>query len=169
MNDERMKELEESYHQVVAMYDMADELISTVMQSPQEVQEAHFRLVNPLVQQLEESADVLTEEFISIAEGKDSPSNHRGRIETAFRLVYAAMDDYQKRAANVAVAVSQTVSPVFEGIKRHVEKVITLFVGYVELALDRIMQKNDLEQLKKREAKIAQMLHNITQSHSKSN
>lgn len=168
MDNAQAKELEESYHQVVAMYDMADELISTVMQSPQEIQEAHFSLVNPLVLQLEESADVLTEEFISIAEGKDAPSSHRSRIESAFRMVYTAMDEYQKRAAETAAAVSQSVSPVFEGIKRHVEKVITMFIGYVELTLDRIMQKNDLEQLKKREAKIAEMLHNISQTHGKS-
>lgn len=169
MDSAQAKELEESYNQVVAIYDMADELISTVMQSPQETQEAHFRLVNPLVVQLEESADILTEEFINLAEGKETPQSRRGRIEAAFRKIYAAMDEYQKCSGQVAASISQRISPVFEGIKRHTEKVIAIFFGYVELALDRIMQKNDLEQLKKNESKVAGILHSMSQTHGKTN
>lgn len=165
-NAEQQQNLEEAYHQVVAFYDMADELIATVLESPKELQEDHFRLVNPLVEQLEESADVLTEEFINIAEGKEA-LNHRTRVETAFRKVYAAMDDFQKRATQTVEDVANRTTPVFEGIKRHVEKVITIFFGFIELALDRIMQKNDLEQLKKREAKVAEILHNLSLTHSK--
>lgn len=165
--------LEESYYQVTAFYDLADELIGGVMNSPKELQETHFRLVNPLVVQLEESADILTEEFISIAEGKDEPNNaaRRGRIETAFRKAYAAMDEYAKRAATMKDAIaslSEKVEPVVDGIKRHIEKVISIFVGFIDLALDRIMQKNDLEQLRKRDEKIAAMLHNLSAgSHQK--
>lgn len=169
MDSAQAKKLEESYNQVIAMYDMADELVSTVTKSPRELQEAHFRLVNPLVLQLEESADVLTEEFICLAEGKDAPGNHRSRIETAFRKVYAAMDDYQKRAGQMMqAAVTQTVSPVLDGIKRHMEKVIAVFFGYIELTLDRIMQKSDLEQLKKNEEKVAEILHDMSQKQGKS-
>lgn len=167
MNEAEAKQLEQNYEDVIAFYDMADDLIATVLESPKEVQEEHFRLVNPLVEQLEESADVLTAEFIGLAEGKETAASSRSRVEAAFRKVYAAMDDYQKRAAQSVGTVTQKVTPVFDGIKRHVEKVITFFFGLVELALDRIMQKNDLEQLKKREEKIAGMLHTMSQSHSK--
>lgn len=168
MDSEQAKKLQESYDQIVAMYDMADELVSTVMKSPQEVQEAHFHLVNPLVLQLEESADILTEEFISLAEGKDPPANHRNRIEAAFRKVYAAMDDCQKRMGQAVQVVSQGVTPVLGKVKRHMERVISVFFGYVELTLDRIMQKNDLEQLKKNEEKVAEILHKASQRQGKS-
>lgn len=167
---QQAQNLEESYYQVTAFYDLADELIAGVMNSPKELQEAHFRLVNPLVVQLEESADILTEEFISIAEGKEANAGvRRGRIETAFRKAYAAMDEYTKRAAAMKEAIaafSNKLEPVVEGIKRHIEKVIGIFVGFIDIALDRIMQKNELENLRKRDEKIAAMLHDLAASNS---
>lgn len=172
---QQAQNLEESYYQVVAFYDLADELIASIMNSPKSQQEAHFRLVNPLVEQLEESADILTEEFINLAEGKETSANstRNGRIETAFRKAYAAMEDYAKRAEalrqNAMANLSDSVEPMVVGIKQHIERVISIFVGFIDLALDRIMQKNELEQLRKRDAKIAAMLHNLSlnNAHSK--
>jgi hypothetical protein len=166
--NKQMQKLEESYHQVTAFYDLADSLIASVLNSPKEQQEAHYQLVSPLVDQLEQSADILTEEFINIAEGKDtgSAAAQRGRIEGAFRKAYAAMDDYNKRATAsrqqaLLKKMSDSVQPVIDGIKQHIEKVIGIFIGFIDLALDRVMQKNDLEQLRKRDAKIAAMMHNM--------
>lgn len=166
--------MEEKYHQVTALYDAADELIATVDQSHRANREAHFSIVNPLVEQLEESTDALTEEFIKIAElgGKNVPTANKNRIEAAFRKFYAAFSSCQQaldtnKKQQTVGAIAGIVEPVMEKVKRQVEKVIAVFVEFVELSLDRIMQKQDLEQLKKHEAKVASMLHSQSQSTGK--
>ncbi|MCH2546073.1 MAG: hypothetical protein MK052_00475 [Alphaproteobacteria bacterium] len=174
MNAYSKEQMEESYAQVVALYDMAEQLISDTMQSPESQQAAHFKLVNPVVEQLESSTDILSEEFISMAEGEDSSMGtmHRGRIETAFRKLYAAMHDYSTRVAAIhsqtMEAICATVNPIIDSIKRHIEKLISIFVDFVDLSLDRIMQKSDLEQLRQRDEKIASILHNNAMTLGKS-
>lgn len=164
------QQLETSYQEVTTLYDGADALIATIESSRREDQEAHFQLVNPVVEQLEASTDILTEEFINIAQatsnGKQVPKAGKSRIEAALRMVYSALDSYHKEAGQsrkqAFEQVRNIVDPVIEKIKRQVEKVITIFVGFVDLALDRIMQKADFELLKKREEKIANMLYEMS-------
>lgn len=173
MSTKQAQNLEESYYQITTIYDMADTLITDVVNTPKDQQEAHFRLVNPLVERLEASADILTEEFINIAEGKDNipaaPAD--SRVETALRKIYAAMDDFQKRASILGNqstdALLAKVQPMVDGIKQHVEKVIGIFVDFLNLALDRIMQKADLESLRQRNEKIAAIMHNLSMAHGK--
>lgn len=168
MDTVQLEKLEESYQQVTAFYDLADKLIQSVLSSPEDQQEAHFKLVNPIVEQLEESADILTEEFIHIAKGQEAAqgSARRARIETAFRKAYMAMDDYNKqvnamRQQALFKKMSDSVQPMVDGIKQQIERVISIFVGFIDLALDRIMQKNELDYLRKHDEKIANMLHNM--------
>ena len=166
------QELETSYLEVAALYDSADELISTVEKASGEDKAAHFHLVNQLVEQLEESADVLSEEFISIAErtskGKAISGSGKNRIEAAFRKIYAALDLYKTRSQDARKQafdhIADVVDPVVERVKRQVERVISVFIGFVELSLDRIMQKSDLELLKQHETKIANILHQLSQN-----
>jgi hypothetical protein len=166
--------LEKSYYEVTTLYELADNLIADVMNSPEELQEAHFQLINPLVEQLEASTDILTEEFINIADGKDSGpgSASRSRVETAFRKIYAAMDDYGKRASAVhqqaMLSIKEKAQSAVSRLKLHVEKVLGTFLGLLDLSLDRVMQKNELEQLRKRDEKIASILHNNSMSKGKS-
>lgn len=174
VNDMATQEnLEESYQQVIALYDMADALITTVEKSPKTTKETHFQIVAPIVEQLEESTDVLTEEFITFAQqkGQKGSSSSRTKVESALRKIYAALDQYkaltQTTKKQALESVSNTVDPVIEKIKRQVEKVITIFVRFVELSLDRIMHKSDLELLKKREVTIATLLHNMSLSTAK--
>lgn len=174
MSTKQAQNLEESYYQVTTIYDMAETLITDVVNTPKEQQEAHFRLVNPLVERLEASADILTEEFINIAEGKDNipAAPAESRVETALRKIYAAMDDFHKRASMLGQQTSDElmakVQPMVDGIKQHIEKVIGIFVDFLDLALDRIMQKSDLESLRQRDAKIASIMHNLSMAHGKS-
>lgn len=158
--------LEASYRQVAELYDMADELIATVLASPKDQQEMHFRVVNPLVEQLEESADVLTQEFINIAEGKAKQSQvPRKRIEASLRKIYMEMSAYKKLVDQVRKpmfdAITKLVSPVVSKVKRHVEKVVAVFVGMINISLERVMQKTDIDNLKQHEEKVANMLHQM--------
>ena len=160
-------DLKTAYLDVTSLYDCADELIASTEQSQLLQQEAHYQLVNPVVEQLELSADLLANEFITAVEAAEQhqkPTNG-SKIESALRMVYTAFEQYGQQAQayqkQAFEQVTDIVDPVMEKIKRQVEKVITIFIGFVDLALDRIMPQHDLEALKQRDAKIASMLHHM--------
>ncbi len=161
-------DLKQAYGEIVSLYDWADKLIGTVEEAPKGAREEHFQAVSPLVAQLEASADILTEEFIAILEkeGRKVPRNKKTKIEKALRNIYAKLDEYQKKAKQqkkqALASVSNIVDSMLDTIKQQVEKVITIFVGFVELSLEQIMHKADLEKLRKQEAVIDDLMQRAT-------
>lgn len=55
--------------------------------------------------------------------------------------------------------MKNAVHGIMKKIKRQLEQVIANFVEMVQLSLDRIMQKHDVEELKTRHANISLMLY----------
>ena len=161
-----LNELKTSYDEITALYDVADDLIASVEEAPDEQKEFQFTLTNPLVEQIEESTDLLTEEFINFAEGKKKRfrRNPKRSIEAAFRKIYAAMEQTVNQIVNhnnpVAKTVASRLSPLLDIIKRQVEKVISIFVGIIDLALESIMPHTDLENLRQHEERVAEFMHN---------
>lgn len=161
-----MADLQEKYYEITELYDLAEELVDTVesefVQSPAQ----QYALIEPLAEEVSEAADILSEEFITIAEAQGKTRN-KGRIESALRKVYRAIDDYNRRAQEkVGDAVGgfrNIADPVVKKIKRQLETVIAAFIEFVDLSLDRIMHKSEIEALKQRQEKIALMLHQIGQ------
>jgi hypothetical protein len=155
--------LEMNYHQIAELYDMAENLLSTAEDERILDNEAQLDLVEPLVAQLTESTDVLCEEFIEVAGKKKRNANSRGKIEGALRRIYLAIDNYNeqlgKMANGAAEGIRNIADPVVAKIKNHVEFVITIFVDYIDMSLDRIMTKLHLAELKKRQEKISHMLY----------
>ncbi len=157
-------DLELKYHDITELYNLADELIETVeseyVRDPQE----QLALVESLIESVGDSADMLTEDFLAIA-GKDKKANARrkSRIEGALRKLYMAMDDYHARVTESGTKLSTSLiniaDPIVERIKRQVEVIVSHFIDFVDISLDRIMQKTHLEELKQRQEKIASMLY----------
>jgi hypothetical protein len=154
MND-NLAHLDLQYHQITELYALAEELVATAEHPSVVNPDAQLDLIEPLVNQIGESTDVLCEEFIEIAGKQQKNTARRGRVEGALRKIYSALDTYQQQVATA----SNVANAIVEKIKRQVESVIVLFVEYVELTLDRIMHKQQIEELKKRQEKIAQMLY----------
>jgi hypothetical protein len=159
-----MSEMEQKYYEVMDLYSLADELVSTVESNLVTNPEAQFALVEPLVEVLGTSADVLTEEFIGLCEGKANRKTiAKKKIEDALRQVYVAISEYSAKSAEVMQGVSNVADPIVKRIKRQLEVVIAAFIDFVSLSLDRVMQKHDVEELKLRQEKIAIMLHSVSQ------
>lgn len=156
-------ELELKYHEICGLYDLAEELLGTCESEFITNPEEQLALLEPLVEQVGDSADVLTEEFIAVAEGQ----GNKKKIETALRKLFIAIDDYQKKVKANARSTKQSLiniaDPIVEKIKRQVETIVAIFVDFVALSLDRIMQKAQIDELKKRQEKIALMLHTMNQ------
>jgi DNA repair exonuclease SbcCD ATPase subunit len=154
MND-NLAHLESQYHQISELYNLAEELVATAEHPSITNPDAQLDLIEPLVNQIGDSTDMLCEEFIEIAGKQQKSTTRRSRVEGALRKIYSALDVYQQQVK----ATTNVANAIVEKIKRQVESVIVLFVEYVDLTLDRIMHKTQIEELKKRQEKIAQMLY----------
>ncbi|MAR56624.1 MAG: hypothetical protein CMM93_05520 [Rickettsiales bacterium] len=159
-----MAELEQNYYEITELYDLAEELVDTVELSEQP--EAQLALVEPLINDVEEAADILSEEYIVIAEQQGKSVNKK-RIEGALRKLYTALDAYNKKVtAHVGDAVEgfrNAADPIVKKILRQLESVVAAFIDFVDLSLSRIMSVSHAEELKRRQEKIAMMLHQIGQ------
>lgn len=157
-------DLELKYHDITELFNLADELIETVESEFVHDPQGQLALVEPLIEAVGDSADLLTEDFLASA-GKDRKANARRktRIEGALRRIYMAMDEYHTRVAASGKKLSSSLmniaDPIVERIKRQVEVIVSHFIDFVDISLDRIMQKTHLEELKQRQEKIASMLY----------
>lgn len=165
------EDLEDKYFEIEALYDLAEELIDTVesdfVAQPQE----QLDLVEPLADAVGEAADVLCDEFMAYAEASAEGKKHKGNkntVEGAMRKVFAAIDTYKDHVSQTTEAgyngLKNIADLIVKKVKRQMEAIVSLFIDFVDLSLDRIMHKNAIEELKQRQEKIAMMLHNLGQS-----
>lgn len=169
-----LEELELKYHDITTLYDLAEELVSTVESEFISDPDEQLAIVEPLIEQVGESADVLSEEFLVILDSKGKTSmSSKKRIEQAMRKVYVAIDDYKKRVKAQKKSASETLKniadPIVEKIKRQVEVCVTVFIEFIDISLDRIMQKEQIEELKRRQERINIMLRemNMASEHAR--
>lgn len=154
-----MMEWEQKYHDISELYVLADELLATVEQS--EKPEMQLGLVERLVETLSESAEVLGEEYINLCEGVPArKKSAKSKAEGALRKVYSAISDFKTRARDA----KNVAHMIVKKIKRQLEQVISNFVELVQLSLDHIMQKHDMDELKARHANISLMLYSAGKS-----
>lgn len=154
----QMNVWEQKYHDITELFNLNDELMATVPSA--ENPEAQLALLEPLVEALGESTDLLTEEYIALCDGDTKrKGTAKTRIEGALRKVYVAMQEFTARAADARNAAHA----VLKKVKRQLEHVVSHFMDFMTLSLDRIMQKNDVDELKQRHANIALMLHQLGQ------
>ena len=159
MNAQNINELEIKYQDITAIYDMSEELLDTAVKAADS--QAQFELIEPLVEVLADSADILSEEYIVLIEGKPARKQAaKTKIEGALRKAYIALNEFSTRAKDTKNAAHVVVKK----IRDQLGKVISHFVGFVSLSLDRIMQKAEVESLKAQHASIALMMHQLSQT-----
>lgn len=151
---DQMLEWEQKYQDITELYSLADELISTVEQSSNP--EMQMGLVENLIETIGESADILSDEYIALCEGNPARRKAaKGKVEGALRKLYSAIGDFKTRARDARNSAYRVV----DKLRRQIEQVIVNFAEMISLAIDRIMQKHDVEALKARHASIALMLY----------
>ena len=164
--EKNLQQLEEQYDVIMRLYDLADELADTVTSRFVENPQSQMKIVEPLINQLGSSADELTEEFINLAEGKMKRST-RNRVEAALRKIYNALDEYTQRVHGNLQEASGTIKniadSIVEKIKLEVENLVVIFLDFVQISLDRLMHKKEIEELKRRRTEVAFQLHQMAQ------
>jgi len=158
-----MQVWEQKYYDITELFALNEELMATVEQSANP--EAQMQVLEPLIEAIGESADVMTDEYIGLCQGKPArKQSAKGKVEGALRKIYIAANEVETRlreTKNAALAV-------IKKIKRQLEVVVSNFIEFIPLSLDRIMQKHDMDELKQRHANIALMLHGMQQGHKQS-
>lgn len=159
-----MAELEQHYYEMTELYDLAEALVETVESEFIDNPEQQLAIVEPLIDEIGESTDILTEEFMKIVEGK-KPRKSNPKMEGALRRIYTAIDAYHKRVdaslQGAKTGFRNIADPIVKKIVRQMEAVVAALIDFVELSLDRIMHHSYAEELRKRQEKIAMMLHNL--------
>lgn len=157
-----LEELEERYEAIEALYDLSEELLMTVESPMASNRKVQLELVEPLVHEIGEAADVLAEEFTVIAENKQKRAGRRAgkpQIEAAFRRVYNALSDYRARIGAAGRKAFNIADGIVHKLQRQVDKVLVIFLEFIQISLASLMNKSDLEALKARDVRIALMMH----------
>lgn len=150
---------EQKYYDITELFALTEELLDTVPNATNP--EMQMALVANLAETVSESADILTDEYVALCEGTPArKKSASSRVEGALRKIYIAIADFNTRARDAR----NTAHLVVKKLKRQLEQVISNFVEMVSLAIDRIMQKHDVEEMKARHANIALMLYSKGQS-----
>jgi len=141
---------EQQYRQIMALFDNAEDLASTVESRGTKNPEAQLELVEPLIEQVGESADVLSEEFIALHENKGKPrKSSRSRIEGALRKLFMAIENYHAKVKANAATAKNIADGIVEKIRKQVERITLIFLQLLDLSLERIMHKQEIDEFRK--------------------
>ena len=154
----QMQVWEQRYQDIAGLYGLVDELLTTVETAANPTMQ--MALVEHLAEAIGESADVLADEYIGLCEGIPSrKKSATAKVEGALRKIYVAISDFSTRARDARNAAHAVVKK----LKLQLEQIICHFAEMVQMSLDRIMQKHDIDELKNRHANISLMLYSSTQ------
>lgn len=164
--DFTMDELEVKYNLITGLYDLSDELVSTVESPLVQNQEDQLAIVEPLINDISDATDVLAEEFLLIADarrGRNGKSFNKARVESSLRKIFNALNDYQERVKDTTKkahgAILNIADSIVAKIQRDIEEIVVVFLELVNLSLASIMHKQQLETVKARDPRIALMMH----------
>ena len=161
-----MEDFEERYLEITKLYDMAEELVNTIDSELVSNSDAQLEIIEPLINDIGDAADVLTQEFIFIAESKKHKTQGKAskvHVESALRKIFVAINDYNSRVKNVSKrahgAIMNIADPIVQKIQRQIEQVVVIFLEFLQISLQSVMNKMELELLKARDARVALMMH----------
>ena len=150
--------LEKQYREVTSLYDMAEELTATVESEFVKNPEAQFALVEPLVTQIADATDILGEAYIAALEYPARKRSLKGKVEAALRKIFMALEEYRTqvglRSKKTLAALANIADPIVENIFRHAQEILIIFMSLMELSLDRIMHKYQVEEFKRANEKV---------------
>ncbi len=93
-SDSDIKKYEKTYHTIVSFYDLAEKLIDTVEDADVADPVAQLEFIEPLVKQIEEATDALSEEYRDfIRTGKKPGVLTKGKVERSLRTLYSSLNE----------------------------------------------------------------------------
>lgn len=170
-NDFSANDYKGKYQDITALYDHADELVSTVEDSSLKSKQKQLELVELLVNEVSDATDILTEEFILVAESKKPRGTSKfskKRIEGALRRIFVAVHGYNESTKHFfndsSGAILNITNKIVEKIQRQIEKVMLIFLELINISLQSIIGKSEMEALRMRNTRVSIMMHQMSMS-----
>jgi len=164
--DYSMADFKVGYNDINFLCDYAEELLATVEHTALTEQQAQLELIEPVVNEIADASDVLSEEFLMIAESKKNRASgkfSKKRIEVALRKIYAILNEYQAEVKEAAQTVGNSViaatNQIIKKIQQQLDKIVTMFFEMAQISLQSIMSKSELDSLKSRNSQLAVMMN----------
>lgn len=169
--DYSMNDYKAGYNNITALCDCAEELLATVENSSISDPQAQLDMIEPLINEIADASDVLAEEFLLIAESKKTRSANKfskKRIEAALRRIFVTVNEYQENLKSFAKKTNNSAinitTPIVKKIQQQLDKVVAIFFEFVQISLQSIMNKMELDAFKARDSRIALMMHQYSLS-----
>jgi methyl-accepting chemotaxis protein len=139
-------EYEEAYQDILVIYDIAEELSQTLHDARATHQADQVELVEPLVNDLLDAADDLSQQFCEFAGAADKKQaakqfSMRDAFKKIFRSVNNAMESIQEIGGEVAENITTVMLPTLEKLVRHTERLFSRLVVLVEHSKDIVQRK----------------------------
>lgn len=161
-----MEDFEVRYHEITKLYDHAEELLATVESELVQDPDMQLDIVEPLINEIGDATDMLAEEFMLIAESKKNKTQSKAskkQIESGLRKIFSALSDYNARVRDISKkahgSIMNIADPIVKKVQRQVEEIVIIFLEFVQISLQSIMNKAELDTLKARDSRIALMMH----------
>ncbi len=161
-----MEDFESRYHEITKLYDFSEELVATVESELVQDPDAQLDAVEPLISEIGDATDMLAEEFMYIAESKKNKTQSKAskkQIEAGLRKIFTAISDYNARVRDVSKkahgSIMNIADPIVNKIQRQIEEIVVIFLEFIQISLQSIMNKAELDTLKARDSRIALMMH----------
>ena len=149
----KKEDLEKHYREIASLYDTAEELANTVESEFAQDPHEQLALVEPLISQVADCADVLSEEFVTVLEKPALAKTSKSRVEGALRKMFIALQEYRERLGlktqSALEGIANIADPVVAKLRKQVDKIILIFMQLMEISLDRIMHKFEIEEFKR--------------------
>lgn len=149
------EEQEIQYGAIVALFDHCDALADSLqnVHAAGDDPEAQLVILAPLMSDVSAEADLLTEEYINIAEAQNNPAKltiAKTKVEASLRKIYLAIDQYRLRVRQSARVAAHAADELVAKLQEQVEAVVLVFASIIDLTISRIMQSSQLESFKQR-------------------
>jgi hypothetical protein len=93
-----MDEQKELYNKILALFDEAERLIDTVEESEDDKSASQLSLVEPLVEQLEQTASIVSKRYFEvIKEGKPLEPYRKAEIEISLQQLLAKLQECKEK------------------------------------------------------------------------
>jgi|GEM_PF-984876 len=153
MKETSLEEKKEQYDTITVLYDVVDELTDGLEGLPLNVQGAVLDSAEPFLGELTNSTEVLADEYITISKEPASKKSSKGKIEKALRKIFMALEAFQQQMMELGNGVlsllSTTIDPVLVKLKKQTEKILLIFMQMLEISLDRIIRKHEVDEFRR--------------------
>jgi len=90
-------EQRKTYEDIIKLYDFAEAMIDAIEAHPTPNPELRLKLIEPVIEQIEKSAETLAEAYITLIETGEKPNEaDKEKVVHAIRQMYVAINVYKQ-------------------------------------------------------------------------